>query len=77
MLCGTPIAAMKLGAVPEIVEENISGCMAATREEFVSVIPKCLALDRRKIRERAMQRFSVERMAREYANLYARLAARK
>ncbi|MBI3853887.1 MAG: glycosyltransferase family 4 protein [Verrucomicrobia bacterium] len=77
MLCGTPVAAMKLGAVPEIVEEGVSGCMAATREEFVSVIPNCLALDRRRIHDRAMHGFSAERMAREYVALYAQLAAKK
>ena len=67
MLCGTPIAAMRLGAVPEIVEEGISGFAAATREEFASVLPKCFALDRKQIQQQARERFSAERMAREYA----------
>src|SRR4029079_8011370 len=34
MLCGTPIAAMNFGAVPEIVEEGISGHTAASPEDF-------------------------------------------
>jgi glycosyltransferase involved in cell wall biosynthesis len=73
MLCGTPIAAMRLGAVPEIVEEGVSGFTAATREEFASVVPKCFALDRRRIRRRAGEQFSAERMARDYAGLYAKV----
>jgi glycosyltransferase involved in cell wall biosynthesis len=70
MLCGTPVAAMHLGAVPEIIEEGVSGFTAATREEFASVVPKCFALDRRRIREHAEKRFSAARMARDYAALY-------
>lgn len=77
MLCGTPVAAMRLGAVPEIVEEGMSGFTSATREEFASVVPKCFALDRRRIRRLAEERFSAERMARDYAALYETVVARK
>jgi len=34
MLCGTPIAAIGLGAVPEIVEEGVTGCIADTMQTF-------------------------------------------
>jgi len=74
MLCGTPIAAMRLGAVPEIVEEGVSGFSAATKGEFHSVIPRCFTLDRRRVRQQAEQCFSAERMAREYAKVYEQIA---
>jgi len=77
MLCGTPIAAMRLGAVPEIVEEGVSGFTAATREEFSSVVTKCFSLNRRRIEGQARERFSIEKMAREYASLYKKVAAKK
>jgi len=77
MLCGTPIAAMRLGAVPEIVEEGVSGFTAATQEEFASVVTKCLSLDRRRIEQLAREQFSIEKMAREYARLYETIAANK
>jgi glycosyltransferase involved in cell wall biosynthesis len=77
MLCGTPIAAMRLGAVPEIVTEGISGYTAATREEFASVVPKCFALDRKRIWQQARERFSAEKMAREYAAFYETVVAGK
>jgi glycosyltransferase involved in cell wall biosynthesis len=73
MLCGTPVAAMGFGAVPEIVEEGVSGFTAERGEEFAEIIPKCFSLDRRVIRERAERRFSAERMARDYADVYARI----
>ncbi len=77
MLCGTPVAAMRLGAVPEILEDGVSGFTAANAEEFAQSIPKCFALDRRVIRERAEQRFSVERMAADYLRVYQQITARK
>jgi len=77
MLCGTPVAAMRLGAVPEILEEGVSGFTAANPEEFAQSIPRCFTLDRRVIRERAVERFSVERMVEAYARLYEQLIARQ
>src|SRR2546423_13345491 len=70
MLCGTPVAALRLGAVPEIVEEGVSGFCAASMEEFPHVVMKALSLDRRQIRQQAERRFSAEVMARAYAELY-------
>jgi glycosyltransferase involved in cell wall biosynthesis len=77
MLCGTPIAAMRLGAVPELVEEGVTGFTAANREEFAATVPKCFGLDRSRIRQHAAERFSAERMAREYAEFYTRIVAQK
>ena len=74
MLCGTPVAAMRLGAVPEIVEEAVSGYTAQSKEEFIQALGKCLALDRRLIHQRAAQRFSADRMARDYARVYEKVA---
>jgi glycosyltransferase involved in cell wall biosynthesis len=76
MLCGTPIAAMRLGAVPEIIEEGISGFTTTQPEEFEQAILKSLTLDRKVIRQRAEERFCAERMARDYAGLYQKLSAR-
>ena len=74
MLCGTPVAAMRLGAVPEIVEEAVGGYSAKSQEEFSQALAQSLALDRRQIRQRAAERFSAERMARDYARVYERVA---
>lgn len=75
MLCGTPVAALRLGAVPEIVADEISGYTTTAREELAAAVSRCFALDRRRIHELARQRFSAERMARDYASLYARIMA--
>ncbi|MDE3066734.1 MAG: glycosyltransferase family 4 protein [Verrucomicrobiota bacterium] len=77
MLCGTPVAAMRLGAVPEIVDEGVTGSSADSLEDFLPAVQTALQLDRARVRRRAEQRFSAERMAREYAAVYERLAAKK
>jgi glycosyltransferase involved in cell wall biosynthesis len=64
---------MRLGAVPEILDEGITGCSATTLEDLPKAILKTFSLDRRKVRERAEGRFTAEAMARSYAALYQNL----
>lgn len=73
MLCGTPVAALRLGAVPEIVEDGLTGCTAGTLDELTQAVPKCFTLDRRRIRAAAEVRFSAARMAAGYVAAYERV----
>jgi glycosyltransferase involved in cell wall biosynthesis len=73
MLCGTPVAAMRLGAAPEIVEDGFGGFTAANAEEFNAAVSKCFALDRRVVRQRAETRFSARRMAEDYVKVYSKV----
>jgi glycosyltransferase involved in cell wall biosynthesis len=75
MMCGTPVAAVALGAVPEIVEDGVTGYCAADSEGLLERMPSVLQLDRNAVRRRAEERFSARRMAAQYAELYARIAA--
>lgn len=70
MLCGTPVVASRLGAVPELVDEGLTGYCAASTGEFVERLAQSFSLDRRRVRARAEARFSAQRMARRYARLY-------
>jgi glycosyltransferase involved in cell wall biosynthesis len=76
MLCGTPVVAMGIGAAPEIVEQGVTGFCVADSDEFLRATPKAFALPRRAIRAAAERRFSAERMARDYANVYQRLTGK-
>jgi glycosyltransferase involved in cell wall biosynthesis len=77
MLCGTPVAAVRLGAVPEIINEGITGFSVESPDQFPQAILKCFSLDRRRVRQQAEQSFSVARMAREYARVYQAVVDRK
>ncbi len=77
MLCGTPVAAMGLGAAPEIIDQGISGSVAKSPEEFPRAVVEAMALDRARVRRQAEQRFSAERMARDYVRVYERIISRE
>ena len=74
MLCGTPVAAIGLGAVPEIVTESVTGCTVNSMDRFPEAITRALALDRDGVRQQAGKQFSAERMARDYLRVYQTLA---
>lgn len=73
MMCGTPIVALNLGAVPEIIDEGVTGYFVETREEFSEAIMQAVDLNRTLVRERSLNRFSAERMARQYLQVYKQL----
>ena len=73
MACGTPVLAFNKGSVAEIVEPGVTGILVETAEEANCQLAALLSLDRRLVRRRFEERFSADRMARNYANLYKRL----
>jgi glycosyltransferase involved in cell wall biosynthesis len=77
MLCGTPAAAMRLGAVPEIVEEGVSGFCVESLAELPQAIVQCFSLDRRRVRQVAEQKFSITRMVDGYLRVFEQVIARR
>jgi glycosyltransferase involved in cell wall biosynthesis len=75
MMCGTPVVALRVGAVSELIDDGITGYLAASADEFAALIPRSFELERRRIREVAEARFASGRMAEEYARLFARVIA--
>ena len=73
MACGTPVLAFRQGSAPEVVEDGITGYVVESMEEAICKVGRVMALDRRRIRRRFEQRFTADRMARDYMNLYRRL----
>jgi hypothetical protein len=59
--------------VPEIVEDGITGVIVETLREAISALPRVLALDRGKVRQRFERRFSATRMAEDYVDVYRSL----
>ncbi len=74
MACGTPVIAFPNGAVPEVIEDGVTGFLVRSIEEAVEAVARLPELDRHEIRRRFEQRFSVARMAEDYLQIYAQLA---
>ena len=77
MACGTPVLAFRCGSVPEIVDPGVTGLIVDSTDEAISMLPQVLALDRRTVRQRFDQRFSVARMAKDYLHVYRSLLRRR
>jgi glycosyltransferase involved in cell wall biosynthesis len=77
MACGTPVLAFRCGSVPEIVDAGVTGLIVDSMDEAIRMLPQVLALDRRTVRQRFDQRFSVARMAKDYLHVYRSLLRRR
>lgn len=73
MACGTPAAALDVGAVGEIVDHGRSGGVFADDDALVAGLPRVLALDRAAVRATAVRRFGLNRMVDAYVDVYRRL----
>jgi glycosyltransferase involved in cell wall biosynthesis len=73
MACGTPVAALDRGAVGEMVDDGVTGIVFKNLEEMAAGLPRVYALDRRRVRDRAVDRFGAARMVEEYVAVYRRI----
>ena len=75
MACGTPVVAFRAGAVPEVVDDGLTGFVVRNVGEAVEALSRLDLLDRRKVRAVFEHRFTVERMAQDYVTIYESLPA--
>ena len=75
MACATPVIAFNCGAVPEIVEDGVTGFIVEDEVQAAAAVRRLGLLSRGRIRERFCQRFTARRMAEQYVDVYARLMA--
>jgi len=73
MACGTPIIAFGCGSVPEVIDHGRSGFIVSRLDEAVDALARLDELPRAQVRACFEQRFTDERMARDYVALYRRL----
>jgi glycosyltransferase involved in cell wall biosynthesis len=73
LACGTPVIAMRSGALPEIVEDGRTGFLVSSVDEMAEAMSHIGNIDPSVCRRTAAKRFSAERMTRQYMNLYEQL----
>jgi glycosyltransferase involved in cell wall biosynthesis len=74
MACGTPVIAFRNGSVPELIDDGVSGLIVGSVEEAAEAVERVSTLRRKSCRQAFLERFTASRMARDYIEVYRRLA---
>jgi glycosyltransferase involved in cell wall biosynthesis len=72
--CGTPVVAFPMGALPEIIEQGVTGFLVGNVGEMAGAINAVDKIDREHCRAIARRRFSLETMIESYFGYYEKLA---
>jgi glycosyltransferase involved in cell wall biosynthesis len=70
LACGTPVVAMRRGALAEIVEHGVTGFLADDERSFLDAMRHVDEIDPDACRRSVVERFSSARMARGYLQCY-------
>ncbi len=73
MACGTPVIAFRRGAVPEILTDGLNGFICNSKEEMILAVSRVNEIDRKECRKTVEMRFTSEKAALEYEQLYMQL----
>jgi glycosyltransferase involved in cell wall biosynthesis len=73
MACGTPVVAYRRGSMAEVIDEGVTGYLAADVESAAAAVTAAAALDRAAVRARAAARFGADRMVGDYLRVYETL----
>lgn len=75
MACGTPIIANSRGSMGELITQRITGFLVDDIDSAVAAVAAAGDLDRRRIAERAADRFTVVTMIDKYVSVYRNVIA--
>ncbi len=73
MACGTPVIAFACGSTPEVIDHGESGFLVTSVDEATAAVHHALRLDRAQVRATFERRFSIERVADDYLEVYLSL----
>jgi glycosyltransferase involved in cell wall biosynthesis len=76
MASGTPVIASRRGSMPELIDDGITGFLVENTEEAVAAIDRIEEIKRTAPRQAVIERFTVERMADAYIELYRSIIKR-
>ena len=70
LACGTPVIAANRGAMPELIENGVTGFLVNSLDEAVDAVARLGEIDRARCRAAVADRFTVDHMADRYVELY-------
>jgi glycosyltransferase involved in cell wall biosynthesis len=71
MACGTPVLGARMGSIPEIVVDGVTGFLCDDVADAAAHVPRLAALSRTSCRAHVEATFSVDRMVDRYIDAYA------
>lgn len=70
LACGTPVIAFRHGSIPEVIEDGVTGFVCDDVNAAVTAVASIEKLTRKRCRARFVERFTAERMAKNYISVY-------
>ncbi len=70
LACGTPVIASNRGSMPELIDHGVTGFLVDSVDEAMDAIGRVGEIDRAACRAAVSARFTVDRMADRYLELY-------
>jgi len=75
MYCGTPVIAFNKGSMPELIADKQTGFLVGTVDDAVDAIDSISSINRLACHKHAASRFSIEKMVRDYIEVYYKILA--
>jgi len=70
MACGTPVIATRFGAVPEVIDDGVTGVIVPSWRDMGDALERADAIDAKAQRRIVEERFSPARMVTDYVAAY-------
>lgn len=77
LACGTPVIALRSGAVPEVIIDGKTGIIAENEKQFTKAVKEITRISRRTCRKEAEERFDISVMAKNYEKAYQSLIRKR
>jgi glycosyltransferase involved in cell wall biosynthesis len=77
MACGTPVIAFNRGSMPELIENGKNGFLVNSVGEAIGQVAKIGDINRAYCRDYIENNFTVDRMAKEYIQVYEKILENK
>ena len=70
MSCGTPVIAYPRGAIPEVIEDKVTGFIVDTEEQMIEAVKKVNMINRLACRRTVEEKFTIDKMVSGYEAIY-------